>query len=46
MPSSCNKIIKKSLFDELRLNYPQGKYEDFTTNPCLLFGVKKRKKII
>ena len=45
MSSSCNKIIKKSLFDELKLNYPSGKYEDFDTNSCLLLGVKTLKYI-
>jgi glycosyltransferase involved in cell wall biosynthesis len=45
MSSSCNKIYKKELFDELRLTYPAGKYEDFDTNSCLFLGVKTFKYI-
>jgi glycosyltransferase involved in cell wall biosynthesis len=36
MPSTCNKIMKKSLFEELDIKYVEDKYEDFSTNPFIL----------
>ena len=40
MPSTCNKVIKKQLFDELKINYIEDKYEDFSTNPFILLSAK------
>ena len=36
MPSTCNKIIKKSLFNQLNIKYVEDKYEDLSTNPFIL----------
>ncbi|MDO4963599.1 MAG: glycosyltransferase, partial [bacterium] len=41
MPSTCNKIIKKSLFDELDIKYIEDKYEDLSTNPFILLKSNK-----
>ena len=43
MPSTCNKVFKKSLFDELNITYIEDKYEDFSTNPFILLRAKKIK---
>lgn len=40
MPSTCNKIIKKSLFNELNISYIEDKYEDLSTNPFILMRAK------
>ncbi len=45
MPSACNKIIKKSLYDELHLTYAELKYEDFSANPLILMKANKIKYI-
>ena len=45
MPSTCNKVFKKSLFDELNINYYDGKFEDLSTNPFVLLKAKKIKYI-
>ena len=45
MPSACNKIIKKSLYTELNLDFAELKYEDFSTNPLILLHAKKIKYI-
>lgn len=45
MPSTCNKIIKKSLFDELKLTYKEDKYEDLSTNPIIMLRAKTIKYI-
>lgn len=45
MASQCNKIIKKSIYEHLNLNYGKGKYEDFATNPIALLLVRKFKYI-
>lgn len=37
MPSNCNKIIRKELYDNLKLRFVEGhKFEDFGTNPIIL----------
>ena len=36
MPSTCNKVFKKELFDELKISYLEEKFEDLSTNPFLL----------
>ena len=46
MPSTCNKIIKKSLFIDNNLEYIEGlKYEDLSTNPIMLLKAKTIKYI-
>lgn len=45
MASQCNKIIKKSIYEHLNINYGKGKYEDFATNPIALLLVRKFKYI-
>ena len=45
MPSQCNKIIKKSIYEEMKLTYGTGKYEDLDTNAIALLNVKKFKYI-
>lgn len=45
MPSTCNKIFKKSLFDDLKISYIEDRYEDLSTNPFLLLYAKKIKYI-
>lgn len=39
-PSACNKIIKKSLYDELGLEFSETKYEDLSLNPLLIMKAK------
>ena len=41
MPSTCNKVFKKSLFEDLKLNYYDGKFEDLSANPFVLLKAKK-----
>lgn len=37
MPSNCNKIVKKSLYETIGLTFVEGhKYEDFGTNPIIM----------
>lgn len=43
MPSTCNKIIKKSLYEKLNIKYIEDKYEDLSTNPFVLFEAKTLK---
>lgn len=46
MPSTCNKIIKKSIIDNLGYKYAEGlKYEDLSLNPLLLLKLKTIKYI-
>ncbi len=45
MPSSCNKIIKKSLYDELKIKFIEDKYEDLSTNPFIMLVAKTIKYI-
>ena len=40
MPSTCNKIMKKSLFDDLKIKYIEDKYEDLSTNPFILLSAE------
>lgn len=39
-PSACNKIIKKSLYDELGLEFLEAKYEDLSLNPLIIMKSK------
>ena len=41
VPSTCNKVFKKVLFDELGITYLEDKYEDLSTNPFILLRAKK-----
>lgn len=41
MPSTCNKVFKKDLFDDLSITYLEDKYEDFSTNPFVLLRANK-----
>lgn len=45
MPSTCNKIIKKELFDNLNIKYLEDKYEDLSTNPFVLLEAETIKYI-
>ena len=45
MPSTCNKIIKKSLFEQLDIKYIEDKYEDLSTNPFILMSARTIKYI-
>lgn len=45
MPSQCNKIIKKELYDKLKINYIEDKYEDLSTNPIILMTTETIKYI-
>lgn len=45
MPSTCNKIIKKSLYEELNLNFIEDRYEDLSINPLILLKAKTIKYI-
>lgn len=43
VPSTCNKIFKKSLFDELNINYVEDKFEDLSANPFILLRTETIK---
>lgn len=45
MPSSCNKIIKKKLYDDLNIKFIEDKYEDLSTNPFVMLSAKTIKYI-
>ena len=45
MPSTCNKIIKKKLFDDLKLTYYEDKYEDLSANPFIMLKAETIKYI-
>lgn len=46
MPSTCNKIIKKSLLKKLKYNYAEGlKYEDLSLNPIAMIEAESIKYI-
>lgn len=45
MPSTCNKIIKRSLFEELNLKYIEDRFEDLSANPFVLLKAKTIKYI-
>lgn len=45
MPSTCNKIIKKEIFEKLKLNYLEDKYEDLSANPFALIKAETIKYI-
>lgn len=44
MPSTCNKIVKKSLYKKVGLEFVEGlKFEDLSTNPIILLEAKTIK---
>ncbi len=45
MPSTCNKIVKKSLYEELDLTYIEDKFEDLSTNPFVMLRAETIKYI-
>lgn len=45
MPSTCNKIIKRQLFEDLKLTYHEDKYEDLSANPFVLLKASTIKYI-
>lgn len=45
LPSACNKIIKKELYDKLNEKYLEDKFEDFSLIPALMLTVKTFKYI-
>ena len=45
MPSTCNKIMKKSILDSLNLEYVEDKYEDLSLNPLFMLKAKTIKYI-
>lgn len=45
MPSTCNKIVKKSLYKELDLTYIEDKFEDLSTNPFVMLRAETIKYI-
>ena len=45
MPSQCNKIIKKEIYDKLNINYIEDKYEDLSTNPIIMLATETIKYI-
>ena len=45
MPSTCNKIIKKSLYDNLKIKFIEDKYEDLSTNPFIMLEASTIKYI-
>lgn len=46
MPSTCNKIIKKSLLEDIGYSYAEGlKYEDLSLNPIVLLKSRSIKYI-
>ena len=45
MPSTCNKIIKSSLFRDNKIEYLEQKYEDLSANPLALLKAHTVKYI-
>ena len=45
MPSTCNKVFKKELFDKLDISYLEDKFEDLSTNPFVLMIAKTIKYV-
>ena len=45
MPSACNKIVKRSLYDELNIKYIEDKFEDLSTTPFILLRAESIKYI-
>lgn len=46
MPSTCNKVVKKSLYNNIGLSFIEGlKFEDLGTNPVIMLNAEKIKYI-
>ena len=46
MPSACNKIVKKELYETIGLSFVEGlKFEDLGTNPVILSQLETIKYI-
>lgn len=45
MPHTGNKILKRALFDELKLNYIEDKYEDLSANSFIFLRAENIKYI-
>ena len=45
MPSTCNKIMKRSIIDSFNLKYIEDKYEDLSLNPLFMLHAKTIKYI-
>lgn len=45
MPSTCNKIIKKSLYKNLDLKFVEDKFEDLSANPFIMLEAESIKYI-
>lgn len=45
MPSTCNKIIKRELFNQLDLKYIEDRFEDLSVNPFILLKAETIKYI-
>ena len=45
MPSTCNKIIKKELFNQLDIKYIEDRFEDLSVNPFILLKAETIKYI-
>ena len=45
MPSTCNKIVKKSLYEKLNIKFVEDKFEDLSTNPFIMLAARTIKYI-
>ena len=45
MPSTCNKIVKKELYDKLNLKFVEDKFEDLSANPFVMLEAETIKYI-
>lgn len=45
MPSTCNKIIKKDLYNNINISFMEDKFEDLSINPIILLKAEKIKYI-
>ena len=45
MPSACNKIVKKEIFEDLSINYIEDKFEDLSTTPFVMLKAQTIKYI-
>ncbi len=45
MPSTCNKIIKKELFNNPKITYAEDKFEDLSANPIIMLKAETIKYI-
>ena len=43
MPSACNKIVKKKLYEDLDINYYPGKFEDLSATPFIMLKAETIK---